>query len=79
VNAPPFDDAAPRPGSSGASVNVPNGSPEFTRLPLGLIVVSGRWRPTPRGRPAAAWVAHTFTTMPAVASDAPGRPEEDRA
>lgn len=29
---------------------------------LGLVMDSGRRRPTPRGRPAAVWVAATFAT-----------------
>jgi len=34
---------------------------------LGLIVDSGRRRPTPRGRPAAVWVARSAATIPAAA------------
>lgn len=40
---------------------------------LGLIVDSGRRRPTPRGRPAAVWIAATFAT--AAAPD--GTPERE--
>ena len=40
---------------------------------LGLVVDSGRRRPTPRGRPAAVWVAATFATaIPVASGDAGG-------
>ncbi|MBX3359914.1 MAG: hypothetical protein KF912_07980 [Phycisphaeraceae bacterium] len=42
---------------------------------LGAIVDSGRRRLTPRGRPAAVWIASTFATIgPAASADAP-KPE----
>jgi hypothetical protein len=46
---------------------------------LGLVVDSGRRRPTPRGRPAAVWVAATFATIgPKASVDARG-PERGAA
>lgn len=42
---------------------------------LGLVVDSGRRRPTPRGRPAAVWVAATFATAGPGASTDAGGPE----
>jgi hypothetical protein len=42
---------------------------------LGLVVDSGRRRPTPRGRPAAVWVAATFATAAPAASANTGGPE----
>ncbi|MDX2147333.1 MAG: hypothetical protein SFZ23_07400 [Planctomycetota bacterium] len=42
---------------------------------LGLAVDSGRRRPTPRGRPAAVWVAATFATAGPGASADAGGPE----
>ena len=42
---------------------------------LGLVVDSGRRRPTPRGRPAAVWIAATFATAGPGASADAGGPE----
>jgi hypothetical protein len=42
---------------------------------LGLVVDSGRRRPTPRGRPAAVWVATTFATAHPGASGTAVEPE----
>lgn len=46
---------------------------------LGLVVDSGRRRPTPRGRPAAVWIAATFATIGPRASVDAGGPERGAA